>query len=89
MAIFQTEIMICATAYVQAATAEEAHAKLAAYHLTGAEVADGEIGEGISVCGSPFNSDELPEVSLSPAMTIYIQNFMGAPITPDNFEQAD
>lgn len=71
--LFQTEIMICASLYILADSLEEAQAKADALTADGAaiEFSDRrqEIADGLCITGEAFSPD-MPEMSLSPAMTI-------------------
>lgn len=71
--VFSVGVTIAATAYIRAATAEEA-AAIAQEHFshpidatTSNDVAFGEV----DTCGMMFDDADLPRVSLSPAMTFY------------------
>ncbi|SKB63025.1 hypothetical protein [Sphingopyxis flava] len=61
MKLFRVECQVAATAYVKANTPEEARA---------AVVAEGEIDTDYDVSGLPFDHEDLPDFSVSPAMTI-------------------
>lgn len=69
MAIFATDIVICATAYVVADSAEDAANMLAAFHHRGIELQQQALDDDLEIDGSYF--EELSGVTLSPAMTIY------------------
>jgi hypothetical protein len=73
MKLFQTEVTICATLYILAKSEAEANAKADALTdgNTGIEFSSRrqEIGEGLFVTGETYNPD-MPEMSLSPSMTI-------------------
>lgn len=74
MKIFQTEIMLCATAYIQAETAEDASRIMDSWHFRGVEFnSDQWVEDGMVISGARFDSDDFPDLSLSPAMTLYIQ----------------
>lgn len=69
MPLYQVEMQVCATAYIKAKNAVEAR-----------EIADGlkysspsilDSGGDVEVCGRQFDDPDLPDVSLSPAMTIH------------------
>lgn len=62
--LFQAEIVLNATAYIKAETAEEARTKLTAW----IEEWDVEL-EGDGISDLMFQDPDLPEVSVSPAMT--------------------
>ena len=71
--LFQTEIMICASVYIMAETVEEANE--IADELTNdqhqLQFSDRRqmIGDDIYMTGETFSAD-MPEISLSPVMTI-------------------
>lgn len=65
MAVFHIDIRVAATAYIVADTPEEARKKAESLNGFGLIVA----GESI-LSAEPFDSPDLPELSLSPAMTI-------------------
>lgn len=79
MAVWNLDLKVCATAYVVADTAEEALAKLRAHFTmhdsTPLEVLGLEVDEGCAgdfeISGSTYDDEDLPEISLSPSMTIY------------------
>jgi hypothetical protein len=67
--IYRVDVQIAGTAYVKADSVEDALNKIATLNGSALEVAeqDGEL----AICGRRFNDARLPELSLSPAMTIY------------------
>ena len=68
--IFSTEIMIAATVYVRADSAEQA-AKLASSLIgSGIELPEGFMGD-VEISGQHLTDPLLPDVSLSPAMTVH------------------
>jgi hypothetical protein len=71
--IYQVDVDICATVYVRASSPEEAMQKLHA--ALPRDTFDLEVkGAGnceIEISGARFDSADLPEVSMSPAMTGY------------------
>ena len=73
MKLYQTEIMICASVYILAESVEEANAKADALtneqHAIEFSSRCQEIGDGIHMTGEVF-SRNMPEISLSPVMTI-------------------
>lgn len=78
--LYRVEIQIFATAYIKADSPEEAH-KIACTNLQNEVMHVNDCDPGL-VSDDPFDSDELPDYSLSPAMTI------GAPIgTPELVEE--
>lgn len=84
MAIFQTEVMICTTVYVQAANAREAFEKLKPHHLTDIDFRD-QVLNGIEVSALPLDSEFFPEICLSPHMTFLLQTQRGRVRTPQDF----
>lgn len=73
MKLYQTEIMICATLYVLADSEEEANAKADELTANGAMIKFSdrrqEVADGLFVTGESYSPD-MPELSLSPVMTI-------------------
>lgn len=65
MKLFRVEMTIAATAYIRAESAEEAEQKAEALAHEVLEVSDDNL-----ISGLDFDDPDLPEVSLSPAMTI-------------------
>lgn len=66
--LYRADVMVCATAYVRADSAEQARELIEAHN--GSYVsADPSDPADIPVSILPFGSTELPEFSLSPAMT--------------------
>jgi hypothetical protein len=70
MNLYSVDVKICATAYVKANSPEEALKKVVEQYggQPGALV---EVGESDDVSGRRFDDPELPDISLSPAMTAY------------------
>lgn len=67
--IFTVDVQIAGTAYIKAESREEADRKLAEFILT--DAASPELrDDGETVSGLGLESPELPEVSLSPAVTV-------------------
>lgn len=66
--VFSVEVALCATMYVRAATAEEAAEKARAFVEDGGFDLDGQPDV---ISGKQLDDPNLPEVSLSPAMTLY------------------
>lgn len=73
MKLYQTEIMVCASVYILADSVEEANAKADALtnerHAIEFSSRCQEIGDNIYMTGEVF-SPNMPEISLSPVMTI-------------------
>jgi hypothetical protein len=72
MPIYSKELWICATAYIRADNEQQAEEKLRTLHLATLEVAEQD--GGVCVSGAPYDDPELPELSLSPAMSVYADN---------------
>lgn len=72
MNLYRLEVTIHASMYVRAASEEEARAKSRAFADTTLEFGNRHIimVEGPPICGGDFDDPDLPEVSLSPAMTL-------------------
>lgn len=68
MNLYQVELKIFATAYIKASSEDEAIA--AAKELQGQSPAIADSEGDIPISGLAFNDPELPDVSISPAMTI-------------------
>jgi hypothetical protein len=67
MPVYRVDVMICATAYIKADSEQEARKKLAAIDgTTDATHPDSEL----PISGEQFDSPDLPEVSISPALTL-------------------
>lgn len=66
--VYSIEVSIAATAYVRADSEEEARAKAKELGGTGLELP--EYTDGVEISGRSFDDPDLPEVSLSPSMTI-------------------
>jgi hypothetical protein len=71
MPIYSVEMNVLATLYIRAATPEEA-ARIAREQVdTSIEVGERDAGGGeLPVSGASYDDPDLPDVSLSPAMTI-------------------
>lgn len=68
MKVYSLDVKVWATAYIKANNEEEALRK--AKTLAGAYINEQDgIGE-VEISGLSYNNPELPEISLSPAMTI-------------------
>jgi hypothetical protein len=87
MAVWSLDLRVCATAYIVADTAEEAREKLKAHFATHEgerlEILGLEVGEGCAqdfeISGAAYDDDDLPEISLSPAMTVYAPSWEELP----------
>lgn len=90
MAIFATDILIRATAYVEADTAEDAAKLLATFHHRSIEMQQQSLDDDLEIDGSYFS--ELSGVTLSPAMTIYAGltvNYGAATVAASDFEERE
>ena len=71
--VWRLEVDIHATMYVRADTAEEAKIKALKHDNTGIELRmPATVLDGVQFCGLPYDDKNLPDVSLSPAMTLAI-----------------
>ena len=68
MNVYQVEVTIHATAYIKANTPEEAIAKAKELEDRSPEILDAD-GD-VPISGARYDDPDLPDVSLSPAMTI-------------------
>ncbi|TCU34094.1 hypothetical protein [Rhizobium azibense] len=84
MPIYQTDVMIYTTAYVKAKSKQEAFEKLITHDSSSVEFRNQVINE-IEVSGLPLDSEDLPELSISPYMTLLVQNKKGKKITKRDF----
>ncbi|MBY0560148.1 hypothetical protein [Hyphomicrobium sp.] len=69
MNVYSVDVKICATAYVKANSEEEALAYVKGLDGQALETT-GSVGD-VEVSGLSLTSPDLPDVSLSPAMTCY------------------
>lgn len=69
MKVFSIDVRVYATAYIKADSAEEALALAKAMQDSTLTVTDA--GSEVAISGVMLASDDLPRVSLSPAMTVY------------------
>ncbi|TGT64038.1 MULTISPECIES: hypothetical protein [unclassified Mesorhizobium] len=69
MNLYSIELKICATAYIKAETEEAALAKAKELVGDGIELREDEYAE-LPISGKRYDDEDLPDVSLSPAMTI-------------------
>lgn len=67
--VYSVDVRIVGTVYVKANSRNQAIGKVRGFKLSGIEVSDGQ-GD-IPISGAMFDSPELPDISLSPAMTIH------------------
>lgn len=96
MPVFSSDMLVCATVYIKAETAEEAAAKLAAMDRNFGDFKPQVIAKGVEVSGLPFQHKDLPEISISPVMTAYPVKvpydgiFMNSkPLTADDLEECE
>jgi len=68
MSVYSIAVTIYATAYIRAASPHEAKAKAEALENHALEVLDA--GSEVAISGLPLADPALPDVSLSPAMTV-------------------
>lgn len=68
MSLYSIAVTVYATAYIRAGSAAEAKAKAAALENHALEVADR--GSEVAISGLALNDPDLPDISLSPAMTV-------------------
>lgn len=71
MKLYSGDVKLAATVYVKADSAEEAQQKIVALHGQFIELSSKRqtIGDGLEMTGETFSKD-MPDISLSPAMTI-------------------
>lgn len=69
--LYRIEVPLTATAYVKAASGEEAMRKLREELAHGAEIEVAELYADIPVSDAPLDDPCLPEISLSPSMTAH------------------
>lgn len=68
MPVYSIEVQVAATAYIRAKNPAEAMEKAKALKDSSPDILDS--GGDVPVSGARLDSSDLPEVSLSPAMTI-------------------
>lgn len=88
MNVYQTDVMICTTAYVKAESAKEAFEKLISHDVSSVEFRNQVINE-IEVSGLPLDSEDLPDLSISPYMTFLVQNKKGKKLTARDFTKCE
>jgi len=69
MPLYSIDVKICGTAYIKAESEAEAMAKTKRLKDAWISSDPRDGGGDIPISGAPFNSDDMPEISLSPAMT--------------------
>jgi hypothetical protein len=75
MPIYRIEVAIQATAYVRAEDAEQAQSLMAALDGETFELSrrDLQLTDELAVSGRQYDDPELPRISLSPAMTLRVE----------------
>lgn len=73
MPVYSKDLWICATAYIRADSAEDAEARFLELHEATLTAVEGTNGE-IEISGLQYDDEDLPDVSLSPAMSVYADN---------------
>lgn len=68
--LYSVDVRFYATAYIKADSEKEALEIAKTLHMESIELPNGDFGGGMEVSGEDYNSD-MPDVSLSPAMTCY------------------
>ncbi|TPJ51772.1 MULTISPECIES: hypothetical protein [unclassified Mesorhizobium] len=84
MNLYSIELKIAATAYIKAVDEEQALAAAMDMVGNGIELSE-DLCAGIPITGRRFDDEDLPEVSLSPAMTI--DSLWSPDTTPDLAEE--
>lgn len=88
--VFSIPVTIAATAYVKAESKE--HALLALGVAFGGQPIGLQLLEdwsaGLPITGISYDDASLPDLSLSPAMTVYSVNMDGTPLTTADVEEA-
>lgn len=69
MHVYSVEMRLCGTAYIKAASEKEAMQKAWALYGKSPTILDHD--GGVPISGAHYADPSLPEVSLSPAMTIH------------------
>jgi hypothetical protein len=85
MTVYRIEVELSATAYVKADSEEAAIAKLRALDTVAVEIGrrDQQINDDLWISGRQYDDPDLPEVSLSPAMTFRLPGDSGADAVDD------
>jgi hypothetical protein len=91
--LFRIEVLLVATAYIQADSAEDARAQAeqSFAHPIEASVSDSTMFGEIPVSGADYFGDDLPSISLSPALTFYgaATDAAAAEFAARDFEEID
>lgn len=75
MNIYSVEVMIAATVYVAAKDEADAVEQVKTFHMDGGELRTGdEFIEGLPVSGARYSDPGFPEISISPAVTLYAED---------------
>lgn len=69
MNIYSIDVQVCATAYIRANNEKEARKVAEGLQDSSPDILDA--GGDVEVSGLAFDNPDLPDVSLSPAMTIH------------------
>lgn len=74
--IYSVEIMLAATVYVVAENEADAVQQVQAFHMDGGEMStrNNEFIAGLPVSGARYDDPDFPEISISPAVTVYAEN---------------
>lgn len=70
MNVYSVEIKICGTVYVKARSEAEAIEEVRKLDGAGIELAEDD-GLELPITGKNYDDPDLPDVSMSPAMTVY------------------
>jgi len=80
--LYRAEITIEATAYIKASSVEEARTLWRAMDGGTAELPDGEFDD-ITISDCSFDDPDLPDVSISPAVTLSVDSNLDVELTED------
>jgi hypothetical protein len=69
--IFRIDVQIAGTAYIKADSEEDAMMKVTTLNNSTLTVEDGLDGSDVPISGRRFTDPLLPQISLSPAMTLH------------------
>lgn len=70
--LYSVDLMIAATVYIKADTLEEAQTKLGQLHHTALELRE-DRHQQLPITGCSYDNPQMPKVSLSPAMTVHVE----------------
>lgn len=85
--LYSIEVRVYATVYVVAEDEDDAFAKVATLYGDSVELAE-DLHAELPIYGGDFDSPDLPEISLSPAMTISGVDDLTQPDLVHEFEEA-